>query len=117
MPASPTSGLDSRQGEAEGRAFAGSADGPHPAAHHLDEGLDDEEAQAVAADGGGPRIAGAIETVEDAGDFVGRDAEAAILHVDQDEGTFAPDADLDAPAFRRVFDGVADKVVEDLEGA
>src|SRR5215831_9370459 len=84
------------------------------AAVGLDDMLDDGEAQARAAGLARAGLVHAVETFEDARQVLGHDADAGVGRVDGYAVLPALRRDVDAPAARRVLDGVVYQVDEDL---
>src|SRR5262245_55105528 len=75
-----------RQRYVEGRAAADCAGSPDPSALHLDQPLDDRQAQAASAGLAGAGLVGTVEALEDPRQLVGRDAGAGVRNLEDDEG-------------------------------
>ena len=106
-----------RGGQADGElaplagAFALGGDAP---AVHLDELLDERQADAEPAFGAGHRPVPLGEEVEDAGQQLGRDAHARVPDLDDDVVALAPGREPDAAPGVGILRGVRQEVDEDL---
>src|ERR1700736_1616177 len=94
----------------ECRTMADRALNPDLPAMHLDDLLNDREAQA----GPGYRLGGAAphpaEALEDVADFVRRDAETGVGDADEGKSALRAGRERDSAAIRRVLDRVVDQV-------
>lgn len=83
----------------------------------LDEVLDDGESEAGPSLVAGAVAIDAVETFEDSGELVSGDADAGVFDFDDSMAGFRAPAECHGTARVGVFDGVAEKVIEDfLEG-
>lgn len=99
--------------DGEGGTLAGGAFGEDVGVERLDEVFDDGEAEAGAAEGAVASGVDAVETLEDAGEVFGGDADAGVAHDDDGGVAGAAEVEFDAAAGGGVGDGVVDEVVDD----
>src|SRR6266849_3483700 len=104
-----------RDGEVERRTVTDSALDPDLAAMHLDDLLNDREAQA----GPGYRLGGAAadppEAFEDMLDLVRRDAQPGVGDADERKTAVGAGRQRHRPAIGRVLDRIVDEVAQDLD--
>ncbi len=106
---------DQRQPHDEAAAAVGAvAGGVHRAAVHLDQPLDQRQADAQAALRAFARAVGLREQVEHARQHVGRQADARVLHHDHRVVAIALGQHLDVAALGRVLGRVVQQVGHDL---
>src|SRR3954470_19530713 len=106
------------EGDGEGRALAGAlALGGHLAAVHVDNTLDDGQPKPGRALAGGRLCRQPLEPAEQAAEILRRQAGALVADADDGVAAFMAHDDADLAADRRVFDGVADEVVDRLADA
>ena len=102
-------------GDGEGRALPGPAlSAVDLAAMHIDDPLDDRQAEAGRAFAGGGFGGQALEAAEQPAEIFRRQAGALVGDVDQRRPPSRVTSDRDLAAERAVFDGVADEIVDRL---
>src|SRR5262245_51613831 len=106
--------MSQRKADAEDAAMAEGALHRHIAAVLADDLRDDRQPQAGAASVPAARTLDAVETLEDAGSLVRRDADAGVAHADQRRPIVALDGDDDLAAGMIVANTVLDQVAENL---
>ena len=89
----------------------------HVPAHELDEFLNDRQAEPRATARASARLVHAIETLEDMRQMIGGHAFTRIRHAQHDPPILHPSIKGDDASFRRVPNGVADEVGQDLPQA
>src|SRR5258708_13844435 len=81
---------------------------------HRGEVTHDRQAEAESALRAPARRVALLESLEDSGQDLGRDADAGIAHLDGDRVRLRARGDVDPAALRSELDGVGDQVRDDL---
>ena len=105
-------GIERRQGDVEGRAFANLTLEPDAPAVQLNQGTGDAQAQSCTRRVRLSRRSSTEETVENPALLLAWDADAIICHAHLDIVWLRGErhANMDVPAERRVLHGVADQI-------
>src|SRR5262245_29587971 len=103
-----------RQPDREDGTAADAAFNDDAAAVHLDDRVDDREAEATPRAARLGRLRSAVEALEDVGQLRGVDPDSGVGHDDAGAVAMLPNLDRDAPAAGRELDAVRDEVRDDL---